>query len=71
MIANLLFSSVLAFITGIFFIGAVSCYLLFGLLELDHNNPIYGIAGGFIGSVYYSWYKTKQKSLNALNEKQV
>ncbi|MFD3304171.1 hypothetical protein [Alteromonas macleodii] len=69
MISKLFFSSVLAFMSGLVFIGAASCFFLFGLLELDYNNPMYGLVGGAIGSVYYSWYRTKQTSLNAPKEK--
>lgn len=63
-----IFSSVITFITGIIIVGAAFCFLLFGLLELDHNNPLYGLVGGAIGSVYYSWWRAKQKSMKVLIE---
>jgi membrane protease YdiL (CAAX protease family) len=62
MIAKIFFSSVIACIAGLVIVGGVSWLFLFGLLGLDYSNPVYGVVGGFIGSVYYSWYRYKQKS---------
>ena len=67
-IQKIYFSSVIACLVGLLLIGVALWFSLFVLLGLDYKNSWYGLVAGVIGSIYFSWYKSKQKSLNVFGE---